>query len=137
MKGFFALLAAVVLSAALLTGCAGESLPKGMSEEALLSAGQEVLMLLVSGDYEGVRAALRDDVAQSVTVEDIRAIVLQETDGMGVYKQIDSSMTTAQTVQGQRLGVAVFSCQYGEGKVFCRLSFDADMALVGISLQQQ
>ena len=137
MKRFFALLAALVLTAAMVSGCSGGKLPQGVEEEQLLSAGRELLLLLLSGEYDQVHDALREDVAQSVTSEDIRAIVLQETEDMGIYKQIDKSMVTSQTVQGEELALAVFSCEFEEGKVFCRLAFDRDLTLVGISLQKQ
>ena len=41
---------AALLMLSLLSGCRGTPLPEGMDEEELLSAGQEVVELLVAGE---------------------------------------------------------------------------------------
>ena len=41
-------LAALLLCLFLLAGCQGKALPSGMGEEALLSGGREVLLLVVT-----------------------------------------------------------------------------------------
>ena len=67
-----ALLAVLVML--LLAACQGKPLPGGMEETALLDAGQEALLLLAGGDYEGVFGLLREDVAEALTAEDIRGL---------------------------------------------------------------
>lgn len=129
-------LAALVL-ALLLAGCQGRPLPAGMEENALLEAGRDVVLLLVGGDYEAVHAALRPDVAETVAVEDIQSLVLQQTDGAGVYKQIRSSMTTGQSSNGEDFGVAVYYCQFAKKDVLFRIAFDPDMVLIGLEVKRQ
>ena len=121
----------------ILCGCAGKSLPEGMEEEKLVSAGWEILLLAVEGDYEAVHSLLRQDVRDGVTVEQIRNLVFTQTDGAGVYKQIEDSMTTAQTAQGETFGVAVFYCEYSEDDVLFRISFDREMHFIGLAVQKQ
>lgn len=137
MRRRAASLAALVMALLLLAGCQGNPLPDGMDEAALLEAGRDVVLLLVSGDYEAVRAALRPDVAETVAVEDIQSLVLQQTDGAGVYKQIDSSMVTGQSSDGEDYGVGVYYCQYAKKKVLFRIAFDADMQLIGMEVKKQ
>lgn len=137
MRRSAASLAALVMALLLLAGCQGNPLPDGMDEAALLEAGRDVVLLLVSGDYESVRAALRPDVAETVAVEDIQRLVLQQTDGAGVYKQIDSSMVTGQSSDGEDYGVGVYYCQYAKKKVLFRIAFDADMQLIGMEVKKQ
>ena len=137
MRRSAASLAALVMALLLLAGCQGNPLPDGMDEAALLEAGRDVVLLLVSGDYESVRAALRPDVAETVAVEDIQSLVLQQTDGAGVYKQIDSSMVTGQSSDGEDYGVGVYYCQYAKKKVLFRIAFDADMQLIGMEVKKQ
>lgn len=137
MRRSAASLAALVIALLLLAGCQGNPLPDGMDEAALLEAGRDVVLLLVSGDYESVRAALRPDVAETVAVEDIQRLVLQQTDGAGVYKQIDSSMVTGQSSDGEDYGVGVYYCQYAKKKVLFRIAFDADMQLIGMEVKKQ
>lgn len=130
-----ALLAVLVML--LLAACQGKPLPGGMEETALLDAGQEALLLLAGGDYEGVFGLLREDVAEALTAEDIRDLALRQLDGAGVYKQIESRMATGQSSDGEDYGVAVFHCEYSKKDVLVRLAFDPDYALIGLEVKKQ
>lgn len=129
----FAVLALLVL---LLCGCQGKPLPEGMDEETLLKNGREVTILLAGGDYGAVLERMREDVAADVTAEDIQALVLKQTDGAGVYKQIDSFMTTGQSSDGESYGVAVFYCNYSKKNVMFRLAFDVNYELIGMEVKK-
>lgn len=128
--------AVLVLTIWMLCGCQGKPLPDGMDEETLLARGREAVILLVGGDYEAVRDLMREDVASGATAEDIRTLVLKQTDGAGVYKEIDSSMATGQTSGGESYGVAVFYCKYERKNVLFRLAFDTDYALIGMEVKK-
>lgn len=121
----------------LLTGCQGKPLPQGMEEEALLAHGREVAVLLAGGKYEEVLDRMRDDVSSAVSVEEIQNLVLAQTDGAGVYKQISSAMVTGQSAQGEEFGVAVIYCDYSKDNVLFRLAFDGDYALIGMEVKRQ
>jgi hypothetical protein len=95
-----------------------------------------VVLLLVGGDYEAVHAALRPDVAETVAAEDIQSLVLQQTDGAGVYKQIESSMVTGQSSDGENYGVGVYYCQYARKKILFRVAFDTGMQLIGLEVKK-
>lgn len=127
------LLAAVLL---MLTACGGNELPEGMDSDALFAAGRDVMLLLVNGEYETVHEMLREDQRALFTAEDIREVVERELDGAGVYKQIDDHMVTGQMIDGQRYGIAVLDCDFSEEDVLVRVSFDAQLQLVGFSLKQ-
>ena len=109
-----AALLAAALTALLLAGCQGRPLPSGMDEAALLDAGRDVMLQLVAGEYDAVYAALRSDVAEGTSAEAIGELVLRQLEGAGTYKQIDSSMVTGQTSDGESYGVAVTSRLTGE-----------------------
>lgn len=126
----------LLLSLVLLTGCQGKALPEGMSEDALLEAGKDVMLLVVQGDYQSVLETFRSDVQETLTVEDIQTLALRQLDGAGVYKQIEKSMTTGQSSDGEHYGVAVLYCEFSEKDILFRLAFDADMALIGMDIQQ-
>lgn len=130
-------LAISLLVALSLTACSGEALPNGMDEGALFTAGKDVMLLLVGGDYETVHGMLREDQRELFTAEDIAKAVSSQLDGAGVYKQIDDYMTTGQTVDGERYGIAVLYCDFSDEDVLVRVSFDARWNLVGFSLDQQ
>ena len=126
----------LLLFLVLLTGCQGKALPEGMSEDALLEAGKDVMLLVVQGDYQSVLETFRSDVQETLTVEDIQTLALRQLDGAGVYKQIEKSMTTGQSSDGEHYGVAVLYCEFSEKDILFRLAFDADMALIGMDIQQ-
>ena len=128
--------AALALALLLLCGCQGKPLPAGMDEETLLQKGREAVILLTGGDYEGVLGLMREDVASGVTAEDIQNLVLKQTDGAGVYKEIDSSMATGQSSDGESYGVAVFYCKYSKKNVMFRLAFDVNYALIGMEVKK-
>lgn len=126
----------LLLSLALLAGCQGGDLPAGMSEEALLEAGKDVMLLVVQGEYEAVQEAFRADVGETLTAQNIQDLALRQLDGAGVYKQIEKAMTTGQSSDGEHYGVAVLYCEFSEKDVLFRLAFDPDMALIGMDIQQ-
>ena len=126
----------LLLSLALLAGCQGGDLPAGMSEEALLEAGKDVMLLVVQGEYEAVQEAFRADVGETLTAQDIQDLALRQLDGAGVYKQIEKAMTTGQSSDGEHYGVAVLYCEFAEKDVLFRLAFDGNMSLIGMDIRQ-
>lgn len=128
-----AMLALVVL---LLCGCQGKALPEGMDEAVLLQKGRETALLLAGGDYEAVLGRMRPDVAETVTAEDLQSLVLRQTDGAGVYKEIDSVMATGQSSNGEDYGVAVVYCKYSKKNVLFRLAFDTGYELIGLEVRK-
>ena len=128
--------AVLALALLLLCGCQGKPLPSGMDEETLLQRGREAVVLLTGGDYEGVLDLMREDVASGVTAEDIQALVIRQTGNAGTYKEIDSSMVTGQSSDGESYGVAVFYCKYSKKNVMFRLAFDVNYALIGMEVKK-
>ena len=130
-----------VLSVAILlfslVGCRGEALPEGMDEDALFTAGKDVMLLLVDGEYETVHELLREDQREQVSVDDIREVVTSQLDGAGIYKQIEDHMATGYLANGERFGISVLYCEFSEEDVLIRVSFDSEWNLVGFSIKQR
>lgn len=126
----------LLLSLALLAGCQGGDLPAGMSEEALLEAGKDVMLLVVQGEYEAVQETFRADVGETLTAQNIQDLALRQLDGAGVYKQIEKAMTTGQSSDGEHYGVAVLYCEFAEKDILFRLAFDGNMSLIGMDIRQ-
>lgn len=137
MKKILILIVSLVMSLVSLTGCKGEALPEGMEEDVLFTAGKDVMLLLVGGDYEAVHEMLREDQREIVGVDDIREVVSSQLNGAGIYKQIEDHMATGQVVNGERYGISVLYCEFSEEDVLIRISFDRDWNLVGFSLDQR
>ena len=93
-------------------------------------------LLLAGGDYEAVLGRMRPDVAETVTAEDLQSLVLRQTDGAGVYKEIDSVMATGQSSNGEDYGVAVVYCKYSKKNVLFRLAFDTSYELIGLEVRK-
>lgn len=131
------LLSAAVLCLFLLAGCKGKALPDGMTEETVLSAGQEIVDLLVEGDCQGVYDRLRQDVQTTTTVEEIISYRDTVLDGVGEYKQVSNSMVTGITDEEQQQGIAVIYCKYDKKSIRFRVAFDPDMELIGFAMAKK
>lgn len=136
MRGKMRPLAALALAVLLLCGCQGKPLPAGMDEETLLQNGREVTVLLAGGKYGEVLERMREDVAAGIAEEDLQNLLLRQTDGAGVYKEIDGAMATGQSSDGESYGVAVIYCKYEKKNVLFRLAFDADYSLIGLEVRK-
>ena len=136
MKKILMLAISMTVLLLLLLGCKGEPLPEGMDEDALFTAGKDVVLLLVDGEFETVHGMLREDLRGQISVDDIRAEVSLQLSDAGVYKQIEDHMATGQVVDGISYGISVLYCEFSEEDVLIRVSFDNDWNLVGIYLDQ-
>ena len=69
----------------LCTACAvkGNPLPKGMEEDAVLSAGLGVMDQLIRGEYDEVYEELRSDVRDATTASALEDVMDTATDGLG------------------------------------------------------
>lgn len=131
------LLFSLLLCALLLTGCAAQELPKGMDEDAVIRAGQEIVNLLVDEDYEAVAGRFRADVAESVTADTVRELMESAVLGLGIYEGRTDAMATGRTVDGVDYGEAVILCEYKKGDVLFRIAFDTEMTLVGMEISEK
>ena len=79
-------LAAVLL--VILAGCRGNELPDGMDEDKVSSAGLAVMSQLTKGEYEEVYDALREDVREQTSADDIKKMMDAATEGRGSFKKV-------------------------------------------------
>ena len=129
------LLIACTLSLVLLAGCEGKPLPDGMDEETLLSAGQEVVDLLMEGDYQQVYDRFRDDIQSQLTVDNVKNLMETETQGAGDFKKVKDTLATGSS-EGEDHGIAVIYCEYSKEDVRFRVAFDPNMELIGLEIGQ-
>ena len=129
------LLAACLLALILLAGCEGKPLPDGMDEETLLSAGQEVVDLLMEGDYQQVYDRFRDDIQSQLTVDNVKNLMETETQDAGDFKKVKDTLATGSS-QGEDHGIAVIYCEYSKKNVRFRVAFDPNMELIGLEIGQ-
>ena len=117
--------------------CKGKPLPDGMEEDAVLSAGREVVELLVAGDCQSVYDRLRPDVRDSTTVEAISQLLTETLDGAGDYREEGNTMVTGITDAGEPQGIAVIYCKYSKKSIRFRIAFDPDMELIGFAMAKK
>lgn len=133
MKKIFPLLLCILV----LTGCAAQALPEGMEEDTVIRAGQEIVNLLVDGEYEEVAGRFREDVAASITADTVESLMEDTVIGLGIYEGRIDAMATGRTVDGVDYGEAVILCEYKEDDVLFRIAFDTEMNLVGMEISKQ
>lgn len=134
-KKLIALSLAAVLCLLCLAGCEGKPLPDGMDEETLLSSGQEVVDLLIGGEYQQVHDRFRSDIQDGLTVDNVKNLMETETKDAGTFEKVKDTLATGST-EGEPHGIAVIYCEYTEKNVRFRVAFDPDMALIGLEIGQ-
>ena len=134
-KKLIALSLAAVLCLLCLSGCKGKPLPDGMDEETLLSSGQEVVDLLMEGEYQQVHDRFRSDIQDGLTVDNVKNLMETETKDAGTFEKVKDTLATGST-EGESHGIAVIYCEYTEKNVRFRVAFDPDMALIGLEIGQ-
>ena len=115
----------------------GKDLPKGMEEEAVLSAGLGVMDQLVSGEYDKVYEALRSDVHEATSAAALQALMNTATDGLGGPKEVTDTMVTGVTDTDEPHAIAVIRRKYEKKSVYFRIAFDPDMELIGLDIKKK
>ena len=122
---------AALLMLSLLSGCRGTPLPEGMDEEELLSAGQEVVELLVAGEYQAVYDLFREDIRSTLTVEQIQALFQEMLEEAGALEGLDDSRVQGST-EGEPHGIAELYYDFAHDTVRFRVAFDLELQLIGV-----
>ena len=142
LKRLLGVACAGVLLVAVLTGCnvsGTKPIPKGMDKEALLTAGEEVVNLLLNEEYEAVVELIREDIrfaeGKEIKPEHIEELVVTHADPeeVGTFVKIEDNTTMGET-KPEPIGIAVFKCEYTEKEVAFGIAYDPEMNLTGISI---
>lgn len=129
-------LLALILCMGLL-GCAGKSLPEGFDADEVGSSAEEIVGLATAGDYDSIISALREDLKASVTADQLRegwAPIYEKAGAFNRISKIVLSSTTDQTTE-EEYAVAQVQVKHENANLVYTLSFDKDLALVGLYLK--
>jgi len=143
------LLLLAMLLALALSGCRGNELPDGMDEDKVSSAGLAVMSQLTKGEYEEVYDALREDVREQTSADDIKKMMDAATEGRGSFKKVKDSMVTGVTDADEPHGergtggtaaaephaIAVIGAKYDKKSMVFRIAFDTEMNLIGLDVR--
>lgn len=131
-----------LLLGALLSGCtsSGMPLPEGMEEETLTAAGEEILQLLLDGQYTQVAEQFREDVRteKEITAESVQDIMEQyaNPDTVGQFQKIKRTEVSGET-EGEEHGYVAFECKFSKKRVAIAVAFDPQMNLIGLSVAHE
>lgn len=136
MKTTIAIMAALILGLSLV-GCAGSALPKGFDKDEVGSAAEEIVGLATAGDYDSIVAAMRADLQGSITADQLKEGWASTYENAGAFDSITKIVFsgTSDKTTGEDYAVAQVLVKHADATLLYTLSFDKDLALVGLYLK--
>jgi len=129
--------AMLLLMSFALIGCAGKPLPEGYDADEVTARAEEIVSLANNGEYDEIIAALRSDLQDAVTAEQLETGWGPTYEKVGAFSEIKQVTLTAteDSSTGEEYAVALVTCAHADGNVLYTLSFDTDLTLVGLYLK--
>jgi hypothetical protein len=123
--------------ALVLFGCAGKALPEGFDKDEVGSAAEEIVGLATAGDYDSIVAALRSDLQASITADQLKEGWAATYEKAGAFQSITKTVLsgTEDATTKEAYAVAQVLVKHENANLVYTLSFDKDMALVGLYLK--
>ena len=141
-KKGFVLGLVLALSLTLISGCtSAKPLPESMDEEVTGEAGQAIVAMLAEEDYQGVVDSFRADMkdAYSVTPDAVKDIMDQALAEAGAFVSVDKTLVIggqSDDFDEDYASVIVYA-EHESQDVIYELSFDTDLALLGLGVKQK
>jgi len=130
---FLSLVLLVVISTALLAGCASK-LPEGYDEDELKASAEVVINLLNQRDSVGLNEMMTEDMKAGLT-EEVQAQIFAFLDESGTMKEISSMGVSGSEENGITFAVVIAKVAYENRDITYTIGFDPDMKLAGLYLQ--
>ncbi len=120
-----------------LIGCAGTPLPEGFDADEVGSAAEEIVGLATAGDFDPIIGSLREDLKSSITVDQLKEGWAPAYEKAGAFEKITKTSLsgTKDQTTGEEYAVAQVLVKCANASLVYTLSFDKDMALVGLYLK--
>ncbi|MEA4939143.1 MAG: DUF3887 domain-containing protein [Christensenella sp.] len=120
-----------------LFGCAGKALPDGFDAEEVGSAAEEVVGLATAGDYDSIITSMRADLQTGITADQLKEGWASIYEKAGAFKSITKTVLsgTEDATTKEAYAVAQVQVKHEDANLLYTLSFDKDLALVGIYLK--
>ena len=130
----------VVMVLALSVGmiaCAGGKLPEGFDKDEVGSAAEEIVGLATTGDYDSIINALRDDLKSSITADQLKEGWASLFEKAGAFDSITKTVfsSTKDKTTGEEYAVVQVMAKHENANLIYTLSFDKNLALVGLYLK--
>ena len=130
---FLSLVLLVVISTALLAGCASK-LPEGYDEDELKASAEVVINLLNQRDSVGLNEMMTEDMKAGLT-EEVQAQIFAFLDESGTMTEISSMGVSGSEENGITFAVVIAKVAYENRDITYTIGFDPDMKLAGLYLQ--
>ncbi len=114
----------------LLSSCGAQEIPAGMDEDAILEKAEEIAELLGKGETAEIYELLRDDVAATLTEDDVKSIVPDSGEWVGVVSGVVIGATDENT--GEEYAKAVLVCKFQKERITINVALDKNMELIGL-----
>ena len=120
-----------------LFGCAGKALPEGFDADEVGTAAEEIVGLATAGDFDSIIGSLREDLKSSITVDQLKEGWAPAYEKAGAFEKITKTSLsgTKDQTTGEEYAVAQVLVKCANASLVYTLSFDKDMALVGLYLK--
>ena len=117
--------------------CAGGKLPEGFDKDEVGSAAEEIVGLATTGDYDSIINALRDDLKSSITADQLKEGWAPLLEKAGAFDSITKTVfsSTKDKTTGEEYAVVQLMAKHENANLIYTLSFDKDLALVGLYLK--
>jgi len=120
-----------------MVACAGGKLPEGFDKDELGSSAEEIVGLATTGDYDSIVSALRDDLKSSITADQLKEGWAPIFEKAGAFDSITKTVfsSTKDKTSGEDYAVVQVMAKHENANLVYTLSFDKDLALVGLYLK--
>ena len=140
MKQNYRRIVVALLALALSLGlfaCAGKPLPEGFVQEDVGTSAEEIVGLATMGDYDSIVASLREDLKASVTADSLKESWGPIFEKAGAFESVTKTVFSGTEDKSTKEEYAVVQVQvkHADAKLLYTLSFDKDLALVGLYLK--
>ncbi|MEA4869297.1 MAG: DUF3887 domain-containing protein [Christensenella sp.] len=140
MKQNYRRIVVALLALALSVGlfaCAGKPLPAGFDADEVGTSAEEVVGLATMGDYDSVVSLLRSDLQGTITADQLKEGWAPIYEKAGAFDSITKTTFsgTKDSTTGEEYAVAQVLVKHENASLLYTLSFDQDLALVGLYLK--
>ena len=117
--------------------CAGKPLPEGFVQEDVGTSAEEIVGYATMGDYDSIVGALREDLKASVTADSLKESWGPILEKAGAFESVSKTVFSGTEDPNTKEEYAVVQVlvKHANAKLLYTLSFDKDLALVGLYLK--
>lgn len=117
--------------------CAGKPLPEGFVQEDVGTSAEEIVGYATMGDYDSIVGALREDLKASVTADSLKESWGPVLEKAGAFESVSKTVFSGTEDPNTKEEYAVVQVlvKHANAKLLYTLSFDKDLALVGLYLK--